>query len=57
MFPASSLVTTITTDRIREAETARLASQSNRPEPAEPRCRRPRRPLVLATRGAVLRSR
>ena len=55
MFPASSLVTTIRTDRIREAETARLASQSNRAEPVEPRRRR--RPLVFATRGAVLRSR
>ena len=57
MFVLSSLATTIPPNRIREAETARLASQMKGAEPAEPRSRRPRRPLVLATRGAVLRSR
>jgi len=44
MYPTSSVVATITTDRIREAEAARRANRNA--EPAEPRrWRRRARPL------------
>jgi hypothetical protein len=51
MFPTGTIAALITTDRIREAEAARHASQSNRTEPAEPR--RARRLRLLAMRVAT----
>ena len=50
MYPTSTVVATITTDRIRQAETAR-ASRSNKTESAEPR--RTRRLRGFATRIAA----
>jgi hypothetical protein len=51
MYPTSSVVTTVTTDRIREAESARRATRSSITESAAPR--RSRRLRGLATRIAA----
>jgi hypothetical protein len=51
MYPTSTVVTTITTDRLREADTARRASRSNNPQAAKPQ--RSRQLRRLATRIAA----
>jgi len=51
MFPTTSLATTIMTDRIREAESARRANRTTSPEPGD--MRRTRRLRSLATRVAT----
>jgi hypothetical protein len=57
MFPTSSVVTAITTDRIREAETARRARPIEAEAPQRWRRRRSPRLLVLASFGAASRAR
>jgi hypothetical protein len=52
MFPTGTIVTTITTDRIRTAEAVRRANFATGAEPAAPR--RVRRAGRLATRRAIL---
>ena len=48
MFPTGTVVTAITTDRLREADTARLARRATDEQPRTRR--RPRRLRALASR-------